>query len=140
MATTPMKGLTIGTLAKQSGVNLETVRFYERRGLMPEPPRTKSGYRLYPPDAARRVRFIKRAQELGFSLKEVQELLALRISPRATSSDTRNRAEAKIADIDGKIKTLESMQATLRKLAKSCMACAPASECPILESLDGGNE
>ena len=132
-----MKPLTIGTLAKQSGVNLETVRFYERRGLLPEPPRSESGYRLYPAEAARRLRFIKRAQGLGFSLNEIEELLSLRLSPRAASTQVRKRAEAKIEDIEGKIKTLESMKKTLRKLTKACTGCAPASECPILESLDG---
>ena len=134
-----MKGLTIGTLAKQSGVNLETVRFYERRGLLPEPPRSESGYRLYPPDAARRLRFIRRAQELGFSLKEVEELLSLRVLPRTTSRDIRKRAEAKIADIEAKMKALESMRQALGKLTKACVGCAPASECPILDSLDGDN-
>ena len=132
-----MKPLTIGTLARQSGVNLETVRFYERRGLLPEPPRSASGYRLYPAEATRRLRFIKRAQELGFSLNEIEELLSLRLSPRATSEQVRNRAEAKIEDIEAKISTLESMKKTLQKLTKACVGCAPASECPILESLDG---
>lgn len=132
-----MKPLTIGTLAKQVGVNLETVRFYERRRLLPEPPRSESGYRLYPAEAARRLRFIKRAQELGFSLNEIEELLSLRMSPRTTSKEIRKRAEVKISDIEAKIRTLESMKKTLRKLTKECVGCAPASECPILESLDG---
>lgn len=132
-----MKPLTIGTLAKQSGVNLETVRFYERRGLLPEPPRSASGYRLYPIEAAHRLRFIKRAQELGFSLNEIEELLSLRISPRATSTQIKKRAESKIKDIEAKINTLESMKKTLQKLTRACVGCAPASECPILESLDG---
>lgn len=132
-----MKPLTIGALAKQVGVNLETVRFYERRRLLPEPPRSDSGYRLYPAEAARRLRFIKRAQELGFSLHEIQELLSLRVSPRSTSKEIRQRAEAKIVDIEAKIKTLESMKKALRKLTTTCIGCTPVSECPILESLDG---
>ena len=131
-----MKALTIGRLAKQAGVNLETVRFYERRGLMPKVPRSASGYRLFPADATRRLRFIRRAQDLGFSLKEIRELLALRVSPRTTSAEIRKRAEAKIADIDGRIRSLESMNKTLRKLTKSCAGCGSASDCPILESLD----
>src|SRR5438309_9047351 len=122
-----MKSLTIGRLAKQVGVNLETVRFYERRGLMPKAPRSASGYRLFPADAARRLRFIRRAQDLGFSLNEIRELLALRVSPRTTSAEIRKRAEAKIADIDGKIRSLESMSKTLRKLTKACAGCGPAS-------------
>jgi MerR family mercuric resistance operon transcriptional regulator len=132
-----MKPLTIGALAKQVGVNLETVRFYERRQLLPEPPRSDSGYRLYPAEAARRLRFIKRAQELGFSLHEIRELLSLRVSPRSTSKEIRKRAEAKIVDIEAKIRTLESMKKTLRKLTKACVGCTPVAECPILESLDG---
>ena len=132
-----MQALTIGHLAKESGVNLETVRYYERRGLLPKPPRSASGYRLFPSDAARRLRFIRRARELGFSLKEIRELLSLRVSRRTTSADIRTRAEAKIVDIEAKIKSLESMKKTLRKLTKSCAGCGPITECPILESLDG---
>ena len=86
------KPLSIGSLAKQAGVNLETLRFYERRGLLPEPPRTKSGYRMYPSEAVKRLRFIKRAQELGFSLDEVEELLALQLSPRGTSAQVKRRS------------------------------------------------
>ncbi len=131
-----MKSLTIGHLAKQAGVNLETVRFYERRGLLPRPPRSASGYRLFPADAARRLRFIRRAQELGFSLNEIRELLSLRVSRTTRSADIRERAEAKVADIEAKIRSLESMRRTLRRLTKVCDGCAPATECPILESLD----
>jgi len=128
-----MQSLTIGHLAKETGVNLETVRYYERRGLLPKPPRSASGYRLFPAEAARRLRFIRRAQELGFSLREIRELLALRVSPRAKSTEIRARAEAKIADIEAKITTLES---TLHKLTKSCAGCGSTTVCPILESLD----
>ena len=131
-----MKSLTIGRLAKEAGVNLETVRFYERRGLLPRPPRSASGYRLFPAEAARRLRFIRRAQELGFSLKEVGELLSLRVSRRTTSAAIRARAKTKIADIQEKIKSLESMKKTLQKLTKVCDGCAPLAECPILDSLD----
>jgi len=113
-----MKSLTIGRLAKQAGVNLETVRFYERRRLLPRPPRSASGYRLFPAEAARRLKFIRRAQELGFSLAEIAELLSLRVSRSTTSGDIRARAEAKITDIEAKIKTLESMKKTLRKLTR----------------------
>lgn len=95
-----MKSLTIGRLAKEAGVNLETVRFYERRGLLPRPPRSSSGYRMFPAEAARRLRFIRRAQELGFSLKEIRELLSLRVSRTTTSRDIRARTEAKIADVE----------------------------------------
>lgn len=131
-----MKALTIGRLAKEAGVNLETVRFYERRGLLPRPPRSAAGYRLFPVEAARRLRFIRRAQELGFSLGEIRELLSLRVSASARSTDVRKRAEAKIADIEAKIRSLDSMKRTLRKLTNSCEGCSPIAECPILESLD----
>ncbi len=131
-----MKSLTIGHLAKQAGVNLETVRYYERRDLLPRPPRSASGYRLFPVEAARRLRFIRRAQDLGFSLKEIRELLSLRVSRTTRSADIRARAEAKVADIEAKIRSLESMKKTLRKLTRICDGCAPMAECPILESLD----
>jgi MerR family copper efflux transcriptional regulator len=132
-----MKSFTIGRLAREAAINLETVRYYEHEGLLPKAPRSASGYRLFSPDSIRRLRFIKRAQELGFSLKEIRELLALRLSPRTTSAEIRKRAEVKIADIEGKIKSLVSMSKSLRKLTESCDGCAPLSACPILESLDG---
>lgn len=131
-----MNVLTIGRLADEVGINLETVRYYEREGLLPKAPRGASGYRLFPADTARRLRFIRRAQELGFSLKEIRELLALRVSPGTTRAEIRQRAEAKIADIDGKIQSLESMSKSLRKLTRTCAGCGPLSQCPILESLD----
>lgn len=114
-----IKLLTIGRLAQEVGINLETVRFYERKGLLPKPPRSASGYRLFPADTARRLQFIKRAQELGFSLSEIRELLTLRLSPRSS-----------------KIESLDCMRHSLLKLVRSCGGCAPLSECPILESLD----
>src|SRR5438105_7719124 len=131
MEGTKTKPLTIGRLAHEVGINLETVRFYERKGLLPKPPRSTSGYRLFSLDAARWLRFIKRAQELGFSLNEIRELLMLRLSPRSTSTEIRKRTEAKIADIEGKIASLDSMRKSLLKLARSCGGCAPLSECPF---------
>ena len=128
--------LTIGRLAKEAGIHLETVRYYERQMLVPKPPRTAAGYRMYPPDAVRRLRFIRRAQELGFSLREVRELLSLQASPNATSAAVRMRAEAKIAEIEAKIRTLERMRQSLRNLAQTCDGCAPLSECPILQTLE----
>src|SRR5215510_2777887 len=131
--------LRIGQLAHEAGINLETVRYYERRGLLPKPPRTPSGYRLFPKDAAQRLRFIKRAQDLGFSLAEIRELVALRLSQRTSSAEIRKRAEAKIADIERKIRSLESMRKSLRKLTNACGGCGPISQCPIIESLEGQN-
>jgi MerR family mercuric resistance operon transcriptional regulator len=131
--------LTIGHLAREAGINLETVRYYERQGLLPKPPRSASGYRLFPAEAARRIRFIRRAQELGFSLREIRELLSLRVSPTTKSAEIREKAEAKIGDIEAKIRSLESMKKSLLKLTKSCAGCGPVAECPILESLDRAN-
>ena len=131
-----MERLTIGELAKQGEVNPETIRYYERQGLLPRPPRTPSGYRQFPSDSVRRVRFIKRAQELGFSLREIKELLALRTTAGATSADVRERATAKIADIEGKIETLRAMKKALAQLTAACCGEGSVSECPILESLD----
>ena len=131
-----METLTIGRLAQEGGVNLETIRYYERQGLLPKPPRTTGGYRIFPKDAARRLRFIKRAQQLGFSLNEIRELLSLRMKPGTERADIRARAEAKITDIEQKIQTLQAMEKTLRRLADRCDGCGPLVECPILESLE----
>ena len=98
-----MKNMTIGKLAKRCGVGVETIRFYEREGLIKEPPRSESRYRQYPEETAQRVRFIKRAKELGFTLKEIKGLLELRIRPEATCGDVRNQAEEKIADIEQRL-------------------------------------
>src|SRR3981081_968940 len=97
-----VKSLTIGRLARVVGVNLETVRYYERRGLLPKPPRSASGYRLFPAEAARRLRFIRRAQELGFSLREIRELLAVLVSPRTSSSEIHRMAGSKVPDVQCK--------------------------------------
>ncbi len=127
--------LTISRLAQLGGVNLETVRYYERRGLLPKPPRTQAGYRRFPPDAAHRLRFIKRAQDLGFSLGEIEELLALRVEPQQNCVDVRSRAKAKIADIEQKMKTLAAMKNVLRGLVEQCESCTSV-ECPILASME----
>lgn len=128
--------ITIGGVAKLAGVGVETVRFYERRGLIEQPPKKDSGYRHYPYAVVRRIKFVRHAKELGFSLKEILELLALKVDPSSTCADIRNRSERKIEDIGEKIKSLEKMQKTLKKLAKSCIGEGSADECPILEALD----
>ncbi len=131
-----MKRLTRGELAKQIGVNSATVRYYEKIGLLPEPPRSNAGYRIFSEESINRIRFIKQAQELGFSLKEIKELLDLRVTPKATTSDVRKRATEKIADIGDKIKRLRRMKNSLEVLVESCCNEASASECPILENLE----
>jgi MerR family mercuric resistance operon transcriptional regulator len=128
--------LKIGQLAKRAEVNLQTIRYYERESLFPEPPRLSSRYRLYPDSAARRVRFIKRAQEIGFSLAEIRELLSLRIDAQRERVEVRDLAQAKIADIEGKIRTLKAMKTALYRLTERYSGCGPASQCPILESID----
>ena len=135
-----MERLTIGKLAKQSEVNIETIRYYERRGLIPKPPRRESGYRQYPRDTVTRIQFIKRAKELGFSLREILELLSLRVDPATTCGDVKKRAEIKIADIEEKIRTLQRMKKALMKLTVECKGRGPVSECPILEALDTKGE
>ena len=127
-----MKGLTIGQAAKRAEVNIETIRYYERQGLIPPPPRRESGYRQYPADIVSRVRFIKRAQELGFSLNEVAELLSLRVGPNTTCGDVKKMADGKIAEIEGKIQTLERMKDALTRLVETCEEGRQAEECPIL--------
>ena len=131
-----MRALTIGKVAKHAGVGIDTVRFYERKGLIAEPPRGGSGYRQYPGDTVSRIRFIRRAKELGFSLQEIRELLALRINPKVSSGEVKARAEAKIADIDVKIRGLQSMKETLVAITAACDGCAPVSTCPILGALE----
>lgn len=135
-----MKELRSGDLAKAAGVNLETIRFYERQKLLPKPPRTAAGYRLFPADAVQRVRFIRRAQTLGFSLREIRELLALSPTTGASCKTVRERAENKIQDIEQKIAALEAMSKALRKLTDSCSGRGPLTRCPILECLSGEKE
>jgi len=129
--------LTIGQLAQRSGIGIETVRFYERKGLVEEPPRTDSGYRQYPEDVVARIRFIRRAKELGFKLKEISELLSLRVDPDTKCADVKKQTELKIADVEEKIRVLQGIMTALKKLAASCVGTGPTSECPILEALDG---
>jgi len=132
-----MEVLTIGQLARRAGVGVETLRFYEREGLIAEPKRSPSSrYRQYPPEVVRRVRFIRRAKELGFTLKEIQELLELRVDPDSTCADVRQRARNKISDIEERIESLARMKAALERLARKCRGKGPTTDCPILEELD----
>ena len=132
-----MEHLKTGELARRAGVNVETLRFYEREGLMPEPPRRMSGYREYPPESVQRIRFIKRAQELGFSLREVRELLALRVEPGTTCAEVRHKAQEKVVEVRRKISDLKAILRALEALTATCSGEGPLSDCPILESLDG---
>jgi len=132
-----MDGLTIGAAARQAQVGVETLRYYERRGLLAKPRRSRVNYRLYSPDTVRRVRFIRRAQELGFTLNEIAELLSLRAEPGADCTCVRDRAREKVKDIREKMRVLEAMGAALETLVAQCSGRGPVTECPILDSLDG---
>lgn len=133
------KPMRISEAASRSGVNIRTLHYYDRRGLI-KPARGISNYRLYSEDAVHRVRFIKHAQQLGFTLDEIQELLSLRIDSRATCSDVKTQAAAKIAAIKGKIAGLLAMQRSLERLTAACSRGTPVAECPILEALEGNGE
>ncbi|MBI4613740.1 MAG: heavy metal-responsive transcriptional regulator [Planctomycetes bacterium] len=133
-----METLTRGELAKRCDVNFETVRYYEKEGLIPKPSRTASNYRVYGEQAVRRILFIKRAQELGFTLHEIKDLLSLRARPQAKCGDVLKRAEAKIQNIDEKIQSLKAMRRALSKLSSECTSRGGISECPILDALDDG--
>jgi MerR family mercuric resistance operon transcriptional regulator len=129
--------LSIGQVAKQAGVEVATVRFYERRGLLSEPVRKDSGYRQYTEDVVGRLCFIKRAKELGFSLKEISELLSLQADPLTTCADVRARGLAKLKDIAGKIRDLEKIQDALERVTAACKGSGPIQQCSILDALNG---
>ena len=131
-----MGTMTIGRLAKRAGVGVETIRFYERKGLIPEPPRRSSGYREYDDDTVMRVRFIRHAKELGFTLKEIDGLLSLQLDPDKPCQDVNRRIETKISDIDEKIQMLKRMKDALQRLSVQCGGEGSVSECPILEALE----
>ena len=132
-----MDSLTISQVAKGAGINLQTVRYYERQGLLAPVSRTEAGYRIFSAESVRRIRFIRRAQELGFSLKEIKDLLSLRINAHTTQADIRKRTQAKIADVKQKILHLQAIHASLLRMAEDCSGCGSLKECPILECLDG---
>ncbi|MGH7643908.1 MAG: MerR family transcriptional regulator [Candidatus Dormibacteria bacterium] len=125
-------------VAAEAGVNAETLRYYERRGLLPEPERLDSGYRAYGPDAVRMVRFIKRAQQLGFSLEEIEPLLDLAGGGPTSCDEARILANEKIAHLEDKISGLCAMRDSLRQLVATCSFPRPRRECPLLDAIEGG--
>lgn len=135
-----MTSFTIGKLASSSGIGIETVRYYERTGMIEPAARRSSGYREYTPDDVLRIRFIKRAQLLGFTLREIKELLALKADPEADRKEVRSRAHAKIADIEAKIRDLAAMKQKLHELAECCHGGGPAEDCPIIRAIAGEDE
>jgi DNA-binding transcriptional MerR regulator len=132
--------MTIGTLAKSAGVGVETIRFYERKGLLRQPAKSDSGFRNYDFAEAARIRFVKRAQELGFTLREVKELLDLQTTERITGSQIKARADAKRLEIKKKITDLRKMEKSLERLSMICGHGPQAiRECRIFECFEVGN-
>jgi MerR family transcriptional regulator, copper efflux regulator len=128
--------LSIGQVARRAGVGVETVRFYEREGLLEEPQRRVSGYRQYDEQVVKRLHFIKRAQHLGFSLKEITELLMLRMDAETSCEEVKRHTEAKIAEVERKLVELQRMRQSLLQVAALCTGEGPASRCPMLDALD----
>lgn len=135
----PPLPLTIGRLAKAAGVGVETVRFYERKGLIARPPRPQNGFRSYPPATIAQIRFIREAQELGFTLREAAELLALRADPGADCAAVRRQAEAKLRDVDAKARRLAAMRHALQALIAACPGQGSTVACGILDALEGSS-
>lgn len=130
-----MSSMTIGKVARLADVGVETIRFYEREALIDEPPRRASGYRQYSTDVVEQLRFIRRAKALGFTLKEVKELMSLRDGGGRRRGEVRVIAEATMRDIDQKLARLQAMRSALSGLVESC-ACGGRPTCPILEALN----
>jgi MerR family mercuric resistance operon transcriptional regulator len=126
-----MKEMTIGVLARSAGVNIETIRYYQRRGLIGTPRRPPGGVRRYDTNALAQLRFIKRAQQLGFSLREIGDLLEI---GAGSCAETRVLAEARLADIEARLHDLQAMRRTLARLIHACRA-GRETACPIVESL-----
>lgn len=130
-----MPDLTTSKVAQRADVNLHTVRYYEKRGLLPKPSRTASGYRQYGPEHVAHIRFIKRAQDLGFTLEEIRELLALRAVPGA-GAGVRERTAEKVQEIDAKIRDLQRIRGKLLELADACDHHGSPDACLVLHALD----
>lgn len=138
---TTKAGLLIGDVAAKAGVNVQTLRYYEKRGILGRPQRTRSGYRTYPAETVRIIRFIKRAQELGFSLEEIEGLLRLRTMKGVDKRNVRDLAASKVREVQTKIRQLEAMAAALDQLVNTCTCELGVVPCPILEALeDPGDE
>jgi len=132
------KSLTIGQVAKAAGIGVETIRFYERQGLLAEPARRSSGYRSYSEAAVARLQFIRRAKDLGFTLSEIKSLLELRRDPTATAADVRRQARQKIEDIEERIRSLGEIRGALLHLVEQCHGHGSLSECPIVDAMEHG--
>ena len=132
-----MKAMTIGKAAKRAGVGVETIRFYERRGLIPQPPKPATGgFRDYPAATLSQIRFIREAQDLGFSLEEISDLMSLRADPKANCAQVQRRAEAKLAEVEEKIERLKGMGQALERLIEACPGKGALGACSIIETLE----
>lgn len=132
-------GFSIGQVAKAADVHVETVRFYERQGLIQQPEKPYLGIRRYPPDIVARIRFIKHGQSLGFTLQEVRELLALRPDSPDTCATVQHRAEVKLRTVREKLMALQTMESVLEQLIRSCgQGDTVRHACPILQVMDAG--
>lgn len=131
-----MPKMTISKAAKNAGVGVETIRFYERKGLIEQPPKPiNGGFRVYPEETVARIRFIRQAQEIGFSLREIEELLSLRADPSADCSDVRGRAAAKLEEVEHKLTKLQQIKSALKELIAACPGRGALRVCSIMESL-----
>ena len=130
--------LTIGKIARGAGVSIQTIRYYERRGLLRPSDRRDSGYRLYAPDAVDVLRFVKNAQELGFSLDEITKLLRLRVGPGTKCGRVKKQAQARLVAVQAKIAGLRAMECALRRLISTCVRRGTTDYCPILKSIENG--
>lgn len=130
--------VTIGRLAKQAGVNIDTVRYYERRGLLTPDGFLESGYRLYDPEAVRKLRFIRNAQELGFTLNEISGLLKLRVGKGVRCSSVKKKAQSKLESVDEKIARLQAIRGVLKDLIGVCHSGKATEHCPILRTMEQG--
>lgn len=132
--------LTIGKAAKLAGVNIQTLHYYERRGLLRPDGRFESGYRIYSVESVRRLKFIKNAQGLGFSLAEIARLLRLRAGRKVDCGKVKRRAQAQLKSVRGKIRGLRAIEKTLRRLIRTCAAKGTTDSCPILEAVADSSE
>lgn len=130
-----MAHLRIGELARQAGLSVETLRYYERRGLIPPPARLASGYRIYPAETLDRLTFIRRGKALGFSLEEIAELLQLEVNPQQSAAQVKTRVDARITAVEEKIRQLQQLKQSLQQLSSRCSGEGSTGDCPILEFL-----
>ncbi len=129
-------GMKIGGIAEAAGVEVSTVRYYERRGLLPDPPRTASGYRQYDETVIDRIRFVRHAQNLGFTLEEIEELLGLRVEEPSSCAVVEEATRSKLRSVDAKIRELRRLRRVLSRLVHACEAKQATDECPVLGMLE----